>query len=85
MGHNAEEEDPDEEENEVKNSISDLPSQVVFKKPSKEDASLNDFELMRIVGKGTFGKVFQVLHSKTGKIYAMKCIRKDVVLENESI
>jgi len=37
---------------------------------------------MRIVGKGTFGKVFQVRHSKTGKVYAMKCIRKDVVLEN---
>jgi len=37
------------------------------------------------VGKGTFGKVFQCQHSKTGKIYAMKSIRKDVVLENDSI
>mgnify|MGYP000088047020 CR=1 FL=1 len=58
MGHNAEEEDPDEEENEVKQSISDMPSQVVFKRKNKEDASLTDFELLRIVGKGTFGKVF---------------------------
>ena len=40
---------------------------------------------MRIVGKGTFGKVFQVKHKKTGKIYAMKCIRKDVVLENDQM
>ena len=40
---------------------------------------------MRIVGKGTFGKVFQVMHRKTKKIYAMKCIRKDVVLENEQM
>ena len=41
--------------------------------------------MMRIVGKGTFGKVFQVMHRKTKKIYAMKCIRKDVVLENEQM
>ena len=37
------------------------------------------------MGKGTFGKVFQVLHVKTNKVYAMKCIRKDVVLENDSM
>lgn len=54
---NAEEDDPDEEE-EVAKSIADLPSQVVFKKKNKEDASLEDFKLLRIVGKGTFGKVF---------------------------
>jgi serum/glucocorticoid-regulated kinase 2 len=41
--------------------------------------------MMRIVGKGTFGKVFQVMHKKTKKVYAMKCIRKDVVLENEQM
>jgi len=40
---------------------------------------------MKIVGKGTFGKVFQVEHTKSKKIYAMKCIRKDVVLENDSM
>lgn len=54
---NAEEDDPDEEE-EVAKSIADLPSQIIFKKKNKEDASLEDFKLLRIVGKGTFGKVF---------------------------
>ena len=49
------------------------------------NAKLEDFQMMRIVGKGTFGKVFQVMHKKTQKIYAMKCIRKDVVLENEQM
>lgn len=41
--------------------------------------------MLKIVGKGTFGKVFKVEHKKTGKFYAMKCIRKDVVLKNENI
>jgi serine/threonine protein kinase len=36
-----------------------------------------------MVGKGTFGKVFLVQHSQTGNYYAMKCIRKDTVIDNE--
>jgi hypothetical protein len=82
---NDEEEDPDEEENEVAKSIADFPSQMVFKKHNKAEASLEDFRLLKIVGKGTFGKVYQCQHIPTGKIFAMKCIRKDVVLENDSI
>lgn len=85
---NPEEEDPDEleEDNEVKASIAgNYAFQQVHKKANKEEAKLEDFEMMRIVGKGTFGKVFQVMHKKTKKVYAMKCIRKDVVLENEQM
>lgn len=54
--HNAEEEDPDGAE-EVAQSIA-VGSTTVFKKKNKEDAVLEDFQLIRIVGKGTFGKVF---------------------------
>ena len=48
-------------------------------------AQLTDFKKLNIVGKGSFGKVYKVEHIPTGKIYAMKTIRKDVVLENESM
>ena len=81
---NAEEDDPDDED-EVKKSVVQDQAQLIFRKENKESAILEDFKLIRIVGKGTFGKVFQCVHNKTGKIYAMKCIRKDVVLENDSI
>ena len=36
---------------------------------------------MKLIGKGAFGKVYLTMHRKTGKIYAMKCIRKDVVID----
>lgn len=88
LKENPEEEDPDEleDDNEVKASIAgNYTFQQVHKNAKKEDAKLEDFEMMRIVGKGTFGKVFQVMHKKTKKVYAMKCIRKDVVLENEQM
>ena len=38
-----------------------------------------------MIGKGTFGKVFLVEHVATQKLYAMKCIRKDIILENEQM
>ena len=58
---------------------------VSFQKKNAEVARLEDFERLKLVGKGTFGKVFKVKHRKTGKIYAMKTIRKDTVLDNQSL
>ncbi|CAI5477846.1 unnamed protein product [Closterium sp. Yama58-4] len=40
-----------------------------------------DFELLRVVGQGAFGKVFQVQHRWTGEIFAMKVMKKQRILE----
>jgi len=56
-----------------------------FIKEENEDAALEDFKIVKMVGKGTFGKVFLVQHYANKKFYAMKTIRKDVILENENI
>jgi ribosomal protein S6 kinase beta len=39
-----------------------------------------DFTLLRVVGKGAFGKVFQVRQRGTGAVYAMKVMRKAPIL-----
>lgn len=52
---------------------------------NKAQAKLQDFEIRKMIGKGTFGKVFLVEHNKNGKLYAMKCIRKDIIIENEQM
>jgi serine/threonine protein kinase len=46
-------------------------------------SKLQDFEFRKLIGKGTFGKVFLVQNKFNQQLYAMKCIRKDVILENE--
>jgi serine/threonine protein kinase len=51
-----------------------------FTKSNVTAATLDQFERLNLVGKGTFGKVFKVRHNQTGKIFAMKTIRKDTVL-----
>ena len=35
---------------------------------------------MKSIGEGAFGKVYLVQHNM-GKLYAMKCIRKDLIIE----
>lgn len=42
---------------------------------------IEDFEVMKVVGKGAFGKVFQVRKKETSEIYAMKVMRKDHIME----
>lgn len=49
-------------------------------------AKLEDFKILKLIGKGTFGKVFLVEQTTNpGKQYAMKCIRKDLVIESEQM
>jgi serine/threonine protein kinase len=42
---------------------------------------LTDFIIKKVIDKGSFGKVFLVQHNKTGKLYAMKRLNKDVILQ----
>ena len=66
----------------VKSEISG--TTLEFLKAENEAAELEDFKIVKMVGKGTFGKVFLVQHSINKKFYAMKTIRKDVILESEN-
>ncbi|XP_077232820.1 serine/threonine-protein kinase AtPK2/AtPK19-like [Tasmannia lanceolata] len=47
----------------------------------KQGVGLEDFEVMKLVGQGAFGKVFQVRKKGTSEIYAMKVMRKDKIME----
>jgi len=48
-------------------------------------ATFEDFKLISIIGRGTFGKVYLVRKTLDRKLFAMKVIRKDVVIQHESI
>jgi serine/threonine protein kinase len=50
-----------------------------------EEVKLEDFELISIIGKGNFGKVYLVFCPYNQQYYAMKSIRKDIVLDNDSL
>lgn len=49
------------------------------------DISIEDFELLRVLGKGSFGKVFLVRLIVTGHTYAMKVLKKSEVVRRRQV
>lgn len=45
----------------------------------------NDFHLIKVVGKGSFGKVVMVRKKDSGKVYAMKVLRKETVFARRQV
>ncbi len=41
---------------------------------------IEDFTIVRVVGRGSFGKVYLVKKNSDGKMYAMKTLKKDMIL-----
>jgi hypothetical protein len=50
---------------------------------SQRQYSLVDFELIRVIGRGSYAKVLMVELKKTHRIYAMKVIKKALVTDDE--
>jgi len=46
---------------------------------------IEDFELLKVVGKGSFGKVMQVRKKDTSRIYALKTIRKAHIISRSEV
>ena len=47
--------------------------------------NLEDFEIISVLGKGAFGKVYLTVLKDTGEKFAIKAIRKDVLIETDQI
>jgi len=47
--------------------------------------SVEDFDLLHVIGHGSFGKVLQVRKKDNGKIFAMKVLKKKNILENNEL
>uniref|UniRef100_A0A8B9LB70 non-specific serine/threonine protein kinase n=1 Tax=Astyanax mexicanus TaxID=7994 RepID=A0A8B9LB70_ASTMX len=47
--------------------------------------TMNDFDYLKLLGKGTFGKVILVREKATGMHYAMKILRKEVIIAKDEV
>jgi len=74
-----EEHDSDKEEN--KNT--ETTEQLIDS--GNEKPSMDSFELLRVLGRGAFGKVMQVRKKDTGKIYAMKILKKTMIFARKQV
>jgi len=70
--------DDDDEEKHVGKVVNMLQTEATKVGP-------NDFDFLKVIGRGAFGKVMQVKHKKTGGIYAMKILKKKQLLDSNQI
>lgn len=47
--------------------------------------TLNDFDLLKVVGRGAFGKVMLVEKKDTKQIYAMKSVHKERIIDRSQL
>ncbi|KAH7121238.1 serine/threonine-protein kinase YPK2/YKR2 [Dendryphion nanum] len=58
---------------------------VNFVENRQDRLSIEDFDLLKVVGKGSFGKVMQVMKRDTHRIYALKTIRKAHIISRSEV
>jgi len=54
-------------------------------KQSRKKLGLQDFTMLRVIGRGSFGKVYLVKKKDNKKIYALKSLKKEDVLKRNQI
>ncbi|XP_057588106.1 RAC-alpha serine/threonine-protein kinase isoform X4 [Hippopotamus amphibius kiboko] len=58
--------------------------EVSLAKP-KHRVTMSEFEYLKLLGKGTFGKVILVKEKATGRYYAMKILKKEVIVAKDEV
>eukprot|EP01088_Endostelium_zonatum_P006722 TRINITY_DN18871_c0_g1_i1.p1 TRINITY_DN18871_c0_g1~~TRINITY_DN18871_c0_g1_i1.p1 ORF type:complete len:402 (-),score=86.56 TRINITY_DN18871_c0_g1_i1:77-1282(-) len=52
---------------------------------TKSSKTIDDFVLLKLIGKGAYGKVYQVREKKKGDIYAMKVLKKAHIIKTRNV
>ncbi|VDK54050.1 unnamed protein product [Cylicostephanus goldi] len=51
----------------------------------RDKITMDDFEFLKVLGKGTFGKVILCKEKRTSKLYAIKILKKEVIIAREEV
>ena len=43
----------------------------------------SDFHIVKVIGRGSYGKVYLVRHNELNEYYAMKSVKKELVIKTD--
>ncbi|CCC70630.1 hypothetical protein NCAS_0F01460 [Naumovozyma castellii] len=69
----------------LENTLGRINISVDYKPSKNKRLTIDDFDLLKVIGKGSFGKVMQVRKRDTQKIYALKAIRKSYIVSKSEV
>ncbi|KAL8719479.1 MAG: hypothetical protein Q9225_003529, partial [Loekoesia sp. 1 TL-2023] len=59
--------------------------EMCFHKTDKKHFGPEDFQILKLIGKGTFGQVYLVRKKDTQRLYAMKVLSKKVIVQKKEV
>lgn len=59
--------------------------EAIYQRAERRHFGPEDFQILRLIGKGTFGQVYQVRKKDTRRIYAMKVLSKKVIVQKKEV
>ncbi|TDZ73105.1 Serine/threonine-protein kinase SCH9 [Colletotrichum trifolii] len=59
--------------------------EALYQRTERKHFGPEDFQILKLIGKGTFGQVYQVRKKDTERIYAMKVLSKKVIVQKKEV
>lgn len=69
----------------IKKTFGEIMLTIDFKPILKSHLAIDEFDLLKVIGKGSFGKVMQVVKKDTKQIYALKTLRKQHIISRMEV
>lgn len=64
---------------------SDKSNEITIGGEGSQKMTIEDFQLLKVLGKGTFGKVIMAKMKRTGEVVALKILKKEVIVAKDEV